>query len=433
MFMQFLGAILDQWVVLMSGGIVTVGIGVWERWQKKTIHWRLYLWVMVLFLFFACYRAWLAEHKKVPMMRGTIERGIKLGGPDVPYTEIFILITLHNAGAPSGVENWNLTATTKELSVTVPTIIIPAGLTWHGTAATGFTNLTFIGGENAFYQKALLPGPPGGFLRGWLRFKIDGISIDRFPASTDLEVSFVDGSGTTVRCKRSDKGILSQDLGLFFSFPGVENPFPVPPQLLKTNSGTNAMEVPRSMHGLEAPQDRKSALQLLIQGFDPNRSWVFLPMPENADVGSIPFTLTNASTASAIDVYVVVKMGLSNAVGDGWRPQRRKGQTEYWFRAGNIHGGDALLLPELTVQVPPISIIKTNAGSDGINVEVLAKCADSAIAPRFKMFFKRGNRSAVVARLENIDKLRDELGNDAVFEFALPKDILNATNPTPDP
>lgn len=200
-------------------------VALWYLWKNKPQPRALMLSLFAVFLFAAFFLAWRDQYLRAPKLSGSIERAIKVSDPVATYTEIFMLVTLRNSGGATGVENWNLRIKSSELNVTIPTVEI-APVHKVSNAANGFPEMVFHGGENAFYQKALRPQV--GILRGWLRFRLDGIRADRIPESAEYEISFTDEAGNITRCKRPDKNALfAQDLGLFFSFPGVENPFPI--------------------------------------------------------------------------------------------------------------------------------------------------------------------------------------------------------------
>jgi hypothetical protein len=185
--------------------------------------------------------------------------------------------------------------------------------------------------------------------------------------------------------------------------------------------------------GLQTQFNQKPGIRLLIQGFDPHRAYVHLPMPEVGDVTQLPLTITNASMTSASDVYVVVRMDILNASGPGWFNNSHGGKGEYLFRAGNIHGGDKHGIPALNFTVPPGAIWRTNGAVTGVNAEVLVKSAETAIAPRFRMFFHRGHRSVVMQRISNVDEILSQLREDEVVEFVIPTDFLKmGTNPAPE-
>lgn len=60
----------------MSGGIVTVAIGVFERFSGRNISLWIYAVVLVIFAFWACYLAWRDERIKVGNLRERFENEI---------------------------------------------------------------------------------------------------------------------------------------------------------------------------------------------------------------------------------------------------------------------------------------------------------------------------------------------------------------------
>jgi hypothetical protein len=96
----------------MTGGIVALVIGLWERWRGTQIVRRKYAWILAVILFVACFLAWKDEHAKVlahsAKTRFRIER--ILAGPTNPTDSISISfwIECSNSGEPTGLFQWKL-------------------------------------------------------------------------------------------------------------------------------------------------------------------------------------------------------------------------------------------------------------------------------------------------------------------------------------
>jgi membrane protein implicated in regulation of membrane protease activity len=63
--LAFIRAVLDHWTTLMSGGIITVLLGVFERFSGKNVPLWVYGGILIFFAFLACYLAWRDARKAV--------------------------------------------------------------------------------------------------------------------------------------------------------------------------------------------------------------------------------------------------------------------------------------------------------------------------------------------------------------------------------
>jgi hypothetical protein len=61
---MFLWAVLDQWAVLMTGGMVTALLTAVQYWREKPFSWRFQKWVIVIFIAVACFLAWREEYDR---------------------------------------------------------------------------------------------------------------------------------------------------------------------------------------------------------------------------------------------------------------------------------------------------------------------------------------------------------------------------------
>jgi len=66
----FLWAVKDHWIALMSGGVITVLLGVFERLSGKGVPLWVYIGILIFFAFLACYLAWRDERKKAARLDG---------------------------------------------------------------------------------------------------------------------------------------------------------------------------------------------------------------------------------------------------------------------------------------------------------------------------------------------------------------------------
>jgi len=61
----FIRAVSHHWLTLMGGGAITVALGVFERFSGKNVPLWVYVTVLILFVFFACYLAWRDARKEL--------------------------------------------------------------------------------------------------------------------------------------------------------------------------------------------------------------------------------------------------------------------------------------------------------------------------------------------------------------------------------
>jgi hypothetical protein len=61
-------AIFREYIVLLTGGIITAVVGLSEHYKNQSLSWPWYCAILLSFVVIACYRAWVVEHGKVPDM-----------------------------------------------------------------------------------------------------------------------------------------------------------------------------------------------------------------------------------------------------------------------------------------------------------------------------------------------------------------------------
>jgi hypothetical protein len=61
-FLQFVWAIVSHWQVLVTGGVVTAFVSVYEHRSGEALSWHVYRWVLVVFVIIAVFLAWREEH-----------------------------------------------------------------------------------------------------------------------------------------------------------------------------------------------------------------------------------------------------------------------------------------------------------------------------------------------------------------------------------
>lgn len=202
----FMREAASHWVALMSGGVVTVALGVFERLSGRNVPLWTYLSVLAFFLLLSFYLAWRDSRKAMSRLQSElsnvheelkeakqyllIERdqnspnitgftsmfvfGDSRTTDGVVVAAIYVLVTIRNQGAPSIVEGYQLHVNSKDSSVTANPVLLPEAHTITDTAnGQSFT----IHGDEALYEKTTVPIERGGQRRGWLLYYLPNISV----------------------------------------------------------------------------------------------------------------------------------------------------------------------------------------------------------------------------------------------------------------
>src|ERR1051326_2498155 len=91
---SFFSALLNHWVVLMSG-VVSLAITLILRIRGKDISNKVFWSIAVVFLFVACFLAWRDEHiAKAPNLACQIEKVVIGKGPDTDLTQVLVLLSV---------------------------------------------------------------------------------------------------------------------------------------------------------------------------------------------------------------------------------------------------------------------------------------------------------------------------------------------------
>lgn len=212
-FVDWLWAVLNQWQVLVTGGMITAMFAVVQAYREKSFSWSVNKRILLGFLVLALFLAWReqrrrADHLEAEVARerdsnatklvGRIEQTIVGEARELPNLAIcHINVTIINEGAPSLVHHW-------KVSVSI------AGKVYDSSLDT-IPNNTLIDiktseplrlmASDAIYEKTLNPIPRGGLARGWLRVSISGLSRMAIAKAMKGEgakwsVSFEDYKGT---------------------------------------------------------------------------------------------------------------------------------------------------------------------------------------------------------------------------------------------
>jgi hypothetical protein len=195
-FSTFIQAIGQHWVVLMSG-IVSVGISIWQYIKHRQLHEKLFWWVGVLCLFFACFLAWRDEHraladeqkKNSPVLVGTIDETEFMGNTNgsPPQLAAFIQFSIRNLGMPSIAEKFYLNLFVDGKKFFIPDRAVPPAI--ELVTLNPPYKLTFHQND-MIYEKTISPLPTGGMVRGWLYFDVTEAHLDR-NALNDTNVLWV--------------------------------------------------------------------------------------------------------------------------------------------------------------------------------------------------------------------------------------------------
>lgn len=247
-FGDFVSAVLEHWVSLMSG-IVSLGMAIWLRLrQRKSDISGVAFWLIAaMCLIAAFYSAWRDENKarqallrqvtaerqlNEPHLSGTVDQ-IMVGNMTLnrqkmkktPTTIALLQVTIRNKGAASIAEDWALTYESDSLRTYFTPTFFPQGFTLFDQNGA----LAVFHKEDALEEKTVKPIERGGLVRGWLRFDLHSIPIsEAFKAGTKYTISFkdiqmVEYSAEAVMTGEAESGPLPH-------FPGIQQPFKRMPQ-----------------------------------------------------------------------------------------------------------------------------------------------------------------------------------------------------------
>lgn len=236
-FPTFFRAVFAHWEVLMSGGVITVLLGVFEKFSAKDIPYPVYIAVIILFVFIACFLAWkdarnemyryslelakkeqelldqgqnLVEKeqsilelkqvvieeksKRTPDLAGIfinlITVGKLIGQDDETFSGLTCFVSISNRGMPSIATDWRLILSIPNIQ---PFMVMPT----HFPESTSLMMNSQVGfeisGKDAIYNKTEnAPIPTGGREAGYLYFVIPFSRDKVFVNGTKLEILFND-------------------------------------------------------------------------------------------------------------------------------------------------------------------------------------------------------------------------------------------------
>jgi hypothetical protein len=212
--LSFLGALLGQWIVLMSG-IVALVFTLVQRFRGAEPRNKIF-WSVAAFCFFlAFFLAWREKHhsllntrqelsntqqellkekdKNAPKLDGKIEQVIVSESPDAQGAQIFIYLSIRNAGGQSIAEKFILNMKSPKFQYQD----IP--VEFRKEAISSFDLKTWnVTSWDSIEKVAREPIVSGKVARGWLRFIVNDKDIKpeniRQP-KTQLTISFKDFLG----------------------------------------------------------------------------------------------------------------------------------------------------------------------------------------------------------------------------------------------
>jgi hypothetical protein len=177
---SFLFAVWFHWEAVM-GGAVSLIIGIYEKLHNRTIRSGLLLFIGVMCLLNAFFMTWLDEHKAKYAAMAEISQlthgltgeflGVLIFKED-EGTDVYTLASITNMGRPSILRRWNMSIPGLNISALRPTRIP------DGTTIRQGQQIITLTKDIMLNEKETIPIIEGGEMRGWLRFRIDGISHD---------------------------------------------------------------------------------------------------------------------------------------------------------------------------------------------------------------------------------------------------------------
>jgi hypothetical protein len=207
----FIYTVLSYWQAYITGGLITAGVGIYERLTDKRLTKRAYVGLFVItFLLASFFLAWRDERlslknakqelsrekdQNAPKLGGHIEKVIISDSTDVNGAQVFVLLSIGNTGGTSIVEDFLLKIRLTDFD--------------HDVGAKDFPGETIslldeknskvtIHPQDTMKIKEGKPIERGYKVRGWLMFPVEGVKpeIIRRP-KTQFTISFKDVWGQT--------------------------------------------------------------------------------------------------------------------------------------------------------------------------------------------------------------------------------------------
>jgi len=202
-FGQFVSAIFEHWVVLMSG-LVSVAISIRERLKNRSISSTIFWTVAVLCVFFACFKAWRDEHHSLVSLRESMDviariRNVVVGGSG-DSTLLTFVVEIRNKGKIATIaDNWTLKVIFPQENTEHKAAdnFVPSGHI-HFSGATGVWD--FSSEDDLRVKGSSSPIPAGGKLIGVVSFVLINVRHTAVPIGTTFNVSFTDVRGTNHVC-----------------------------------------------------------------------------------------------------------------------------------------------------------------------------------------------------------------------------------------
>lgn len=193
--LTFIHAVIHRWVVLMSGGIVTVALGIFERVSGRNIPLWAYVCVLIAFAFSACYLAWRDAQRKLakkkPDINGEVKtvyfvKIAKLVKSDSEHMHWDFHFTIHvylaNHGAPTTIEQFKLRLKSNER--------------WYDGEKESDPEFTALGAVEHDDIEKDNDESLEHTRRGWLRFVVREVQAAKNESEMELELYVIDKDKT---------------------------------------------------------------------------------------------------------------------------------------------------------------------------------------------------------------------------------------------
>jgi hypothetical protein len=212
---QYIRAVTTHWVALMSGGAIIVALGLLERFSGRTVPTYVYVGVLILFIFIACYQAWRTERKRRiesesmlsqvktelleekgkhrPDLEGIIAF-TSFGSDDKGNTFIVVILSVRSLGMQTIIHNY-------KLSINLPSkgeiIVSPTHFEGRITIESDDQPGVSFDSKDMLYAKThTKPIETGSMVEGGIVFVLQGVSKDEaYNARESLALLFEDVKG----------------------------------------------------------------------------------------------------------------------------------------------------------------------------------------------------------------------------------------------
>lgn len=164
---SFLSALANHWISLMSG-VVSLILTLIFRARKEDVANKTFLGIAALCFLFAFYLTWQDERVK-NRLTCQIDKVVAGEWPDSKVTQVFVLVSVRNAGAQTIAENYKLHIQASDIECKATPTPLPKGYPIKPSDKAPTTTFDQAG---SLIEKTNKHIESGDMVQGWLRFAL---------------------------------------------------------------------------------------------------------------------------------------------------------------------------------------------------------------------------------------------------------------------